>query len=164
MLSDQDIENLHVDYVVLLDSDESGDLYMQHLFPMWTQVIVVTLDGKYPLDARLRNRVLSELEHNENIYCMIFGARASSSMKIATKRRLHMVDFLFTDLVHFPWQKPRLELNEDRLITIMQAFCEQIAQHDSRVQSYNAVLDHYANSQHDHQANSLKWYHALVKS
>lgn len=164
MFSDQDIDNLHVDYVVLLDSDSAGDLYMQHLYPMWTQVIVVTLDGKYPLDARLRARVLSELASNENIFCMIFGAKILNTIPVATKRKLHMVDFLFTDLVHFPWQKPRLELNEDRLITIMQAFCEQIAQHDSRLQSYNAVLDHYANAQNDHQSNSLKWYHALVKS
>jgi len=164
MLSEQDINNIDLNYVVLLDSDSAGDLYMEKMYPRWTDVIVVTLDGKYPENPILRERVLRELQTNEKIYCITFGAKAIYEFKVISQKVLHMVDFLFADLVTNTWQKPKLELNEERLIVIMQSFCNKFAAGQDRLQSYNSILKSYKNSTFSHQKNSLRWYHGLVVS
>ena len=164
MLSDEDINNIDIRYVALLDSDEAGDLYMEKLFPLWTDVIVVTLDGKYPENPALRERILRELQTNNELFCFTFGANAVTQLNVVSPKVLHLVDFFFADLINFPWQKPRLELNEDRIIVIMQAFSNKIANSTGRLNNYNAVISYFENATEPCQIESRKWYHMLVKS
>lgn len=164
MLSDEDINNIDIRYVVLLDSDEAGDLYMERMFPLWTDVIVVTLDGKYPENPVLKERILRELQTNRELYCFAFGANAVTQLNVVSPKVLHLVDFFFADLVKFPWQKPKLDLNEDRIIVIMHAFANKIANTADRLNNYNAVLSYFENAKEPYQVASCKWYHMLVKS
>lgn len=165
MLLEQQINSIDIRYVVLLDADSAGDLYMEKLFPMWPDVVVVTLDGKYPENPILRVRVLAELKTNTALYCLVYGAGVLEKLEVVTQRVLHMVDFLTGDLIVFPWQTPKFDLNDDRIIAIMKAFsnANDITPGNARINTYNALEDYLATGQ-EHQRNSIKWYHQLIRS
>jgi hypothetical protein len=158
MLLDSEISNIDVKHVVILDTDTAGDLYMEKMYPLWCDVIVVTLEGKYPLDARLRKRVLDELATNKNIYCMFYGARGTQELDILSDRRLFVSNFLVRDLQIFKWQKQAtFELDEFRIIELCMVFCNTMYD-TSRIQTYNFTIDQLQDN------SSVKWYHQLIRS
>lgn len=166
MLSEQDINNIDIKYIALLDTDEAAGLYMEKMFNLWTEVIVVSLEGKYPEHPALRARVLQELKTNPDLYCVTFGARAVKELEVVTRRVLHMADFFIVDLTNFEWQRPKFELDEDRIVALMQAFCNKFANTAGmdRLNAYNSIINYFNNSTIPNQKNSLKWYHNLLKS
>jgi|APGre2960657423_1045063.scaffolds.fasta_scaffold25411_2 hypothetical protein len=158
MTTQEDINNIDVRHVVFLDTDIAGDLYMEKMYPLWCDVVVVTLEGKYPENPVLRERVLAELSTNKNIYCMFFGARAQNQLNIASERRLFVSNYLIRDLQVFGWQKKGIfELDESRIMELCMVFCNTMFDH-GRLQSYNSVIDQLENN------DSVKWYHHLIKS
>lgn len=158
MIADDEINNIDVRHVVILDTDQAGDLYMERLFPMWCDVIVFTVEGKYPLDSRLRNRVLDELATNKNIYCMFYGSRGTQELNILSDRRLFLSNFLVRDLQMFKWQKRgTFEFDEARIMELCMVFCNTMYD-TSRIQTYNFVIDQLGDN------SSVKWYHQLIKS
>lgn len=158
MTTQEDINNIDIKHVVFLDSDAAGDLYMEKMYPLWCDVIVVTLEGKYPQNPMLRERVLAELATNKNIYCMFYGAKAPNELNIASERRLFVSNYLIRDLQVYAWQKKGVfEFDESRIIELCMVFCNTMFDM-GRMQSYNSVIDQLSEN------SSVKWYHHLIKS
>lgn len=158
MITQEDIDNIDIRHVVILDSDLAGDLYMEKMYPLWCDVVVVTMEGKYPENPMLRERVLAELATNKNIYCMFYGAKAPHKMNIASERRLHVSNFLIRDLLTFTWQTKRIfEFNENRIIELCMVFCNTMFDLE-RIQSFNPIVEKKQEN------DSVKWYHQLIKS
>jgi hypothetical protein len=154
-MNQDDINNIDIKNVVVLDTDAAGDLYMEKIFPYWVDVVVLTLEGKYPLNQLLRTRILQEVESNSNIYLLLYGAQ-SEKMKSASPKRLLMSAFLNQDLRRYPWQRPAWDFNEDRIINLCRGFCGIGRDHD-RLQSYNHYIDVMMPA-------SVNWYHNLIRS
>jgi len=152
MIDKQHIDAIRVESVIILDSDQAGDIYMEKLFPLWIDPIVFTIEGKYPLHNGLRQRVIRELEDNKNVRCILFGAQ-SEKYKTATDRKLAMAPFFVQDLTSYFWQKPMFEFYEQRIVELMKEFCEKVD--TDRLDSYQPILDYYKKS-------SVKWYHSLI--
>ena len=152
------IENLEIKNVVILDSDSAGDLYMEKLFPYWVDVTVITLEGKYPLDAKLRNRVLKELETNESLFCFCFGSSADK-YPLKTKKKLRLAPFFYKDLAFNKWTQGIFNFNEDKIVGLMMAFVGDTMSRlkIERIDKYNSLLDIA-------EPSSVKWYHQLIKS
>ena len=152
------IENLEIKNVVILDTDSSGDLYMEKLFPYWVDVTVITLEGKYPVNSTLRNRVLAELENNENLVCFCFGAN-SDRYPLKTKKKLHLAAFLYKDLTFNKWSQSHFDFNEERIVVLMMAFSGDTMSRlkIERIDKYNSLLKVA-------QPESVRWYHHLIES
>jgi hypothetical protein len=152
------IENLEIKNVVILDSDSAGDLYMEKLFPYWVDVVVITLEGKYPLDLTLRHRILTELENNENLVCFCFGAN-SDKYPLKTKKKLRLAPFLYKDLIFNKWSQSVFDFNEERIVGLMMAFSGDSMSRlkIERIDKYNSLLKIA-------QQDSIRWYHHLIES
>jgi hypothetical protein len=158
MITEQDIYNIEISNVIILDTDESGDLYMEKLFPLWVDVIVVTLEGKYPINPILKTRVFKEIENNPNIFCILFGAE-SEKLKIKTQKKLNMAHFLCKDLIYFDVNVPEFNFTDEMIVSLIMAFTGNSLPRIKidRVQKYNNLLDYAL-------ARSVKWFHHLIKS
>jgi hypothetical protein len=154
-MNQNDIDNIDIQRIVVLDTDAAGDLYMERVFPLWVDVIVVTLEGKYPVNTLLRDRVLTEIQSNPNIYLLLYGAE-SEKMPSASLSRLLMSAFLNQDLRRYPWQTPIWNFDENKIISLSKAFCN-IGRDSARLQSYNHYIDVMMPS-------SVGWYHDLIRS
>ena len=152
------IENLEIKNVVILDSDKAGDLYMEKLFPYWIDVIVVTLEGKYPLNLTLRHKILKELENNENLICFCFGAN-SDRYPLKTKKKLSLAAFLYKDLTLNKWDQGIFDFNEERIVQLMMGFSGDSMSRlkIERIDKYNSLLKLA-------QPDSVRWYHHLIES
>jgi hypothetical protein len=152
------IENLEIKNVVILDSDKAGDLYMEKLFPYWVDVTVITLEGKYPVNLTLRNRVLTELENNENLFCFCFGSKADK-YPLKTKKKLRLAPFFYKDLTFNKWTQGIFNFNEEKIIGLMMAFVGDTMSRlkIERIDQYNGLLKIA-------QPDSIKWYHHLIES
>ena len=152
------IENLEIKNVVILDSDKAGDLYMEKLFPYWIDVIVVTLEGKYPLNLTLRHKILKELENNENLICFCFGAN-SDRYPLKTKKKLSLISFLYKDLTFNKWDRGIFDFNEERIVQLMMGFSGDSMSRlkIERIDKYNSLLKIA-------QPDSVRWYHHLIES
>jgi hypothetical protein len=158
MITEKDIYNIGISNVIILDTDESGDLYMEKLFPLWVDVIVVTLEGKYPINPILKARVFKEIENNPDIFCILFGAE-SEKLKIKTQKKLNMAQFLCKDLIYFNVNVPEFNFTDEMIVSLIMAFTGNSLSRIKidRVQKYNNLLDYAL-------ARSVKWYHYLIKS
>jgi hypothetical protein len=152
------IENLEIKNVVILDSDKAGDLYMEKLFPYWVDVTVITLEGKYPLNLTLRNKVLKDLENNENLICFCFGSNADR-YPLKTKKKLRLASFLYKDLTFNKWSQSIFDFNEERIVGLMMGFSGDTMSRlkIERIDKYNSLLKIA-------QPDSVKWYHHLIES
>lgn len=153
-MDNNDIENIPIENVALLDTDAAGDLYMEKLFPLWTDVVVFTLEGKYPVDSNLRARTLEKIKNDQNLNLFIYGAK-SEKFETASQRRLDMHGLFSLDLRRYPWQQPVLELDEYKIIEICRV--SRGKKDLERLQSYNLYIEVMM-------PDSVKWYHDLVKS
>lgn len=155
---DEILEHLEIKNVVILDSDEAGDLYMERLFPYWIDVTVITLQGKYPLNRRLRERVLHELENNENLFCFCFGSGADK-YPLKTKKKLRLAPFFFKDLTFDKWTDSIFNFNEEKIVGLMMAFVGDTMSRlkIERIEKYNSLLKVA-------EPSSVKWYHHLIES
>ncbi len=149
-----DINNIEIRNIVLIDKDSSADLYMQELFPLWVDVVVVSLEGKYPLNADLRSTVLELLKTNPNLNIFIYGANAEKFVT-ASQKRLSMYSILGLDLRRYPWQKPVFDFDEFKIVELCKAFA--MSQDLSRLQNYNMYINVMM-------PDSIKWYHELLRS
>lgn len=152
------VEHLEIKNVVILDSDKAGDIYMEKLFPYWIDVTIITLEGKYPLNVKLREKVLKELEHNENLICFCFGAKADR-YPLKTKTKLRLSLFLYKDLTFNKWSEAIFNFNEERIVGLMMGFSgDSMARLKiERIDKYNSLLKIA-------QPDSVKWYHHLIAS
>lgn len=159
MITQEDINNIDIRNVVILDSNAAGDMYMEKMYPLWCDVTVLTVEGKYPENPMLRERVLAELATNKNIYCIFYGARGQRELNILTEKRLIVADFLIRDLRIYEWQtKSIFEFDDRKIIELCMVFCNTMFD-SSRMQTYNSVIDQLSEGN-----TSVKWYHQLIKS
>lgn len=158
MLKTEDIQNIEIRNIILLDKDRAGDLYMEKVFPLWTDVIVVTLEGKYPVNADLRNRVMQELKDNPNLFCMTFGAN-SDSYPLKTQKRFKMAYFLLRDIRNYDHHFSEFNFDEELLVSIMMSLTESpvMAGNLIRVNQYDHLLNSVI-------PESVNWIHSLIKS
>lgn len=158
MIKDEMVDAIEVKNVVILDLDSSGDLYMEKLFPYWIDVIVFTLEGKYPVNAKLRQKIINELENNENIVCYTFGAGADK-YPMKTKKILRLAPFFYADFKMDKWTKSIFEFDEAKITILMKAFVGDTMSRlrPDRIQKYNPLIENVPQ-------DTVKWFHSLIKS
>lgn len=153
MIELNEINNIDINNVIILDTDQAGDIYMEQLYPIWVDCVVFTLEGKYPLNPLLRQKVIDELATNKNVRCILFGAEAEK-YPTATEVKLPMAPFFLKDLVRYFWHRPNFEFDQERICEFIKAFC--IRRDVERMQRYSYTLNTF-------EPSSIKWYHQLLK-
>lgn len=158
MISNKEIENIDIKNVVILDTDKSGDIYMENLFPLWTNVIVVTLEGKYPKNDHLKKIVFDRIENDPSINCIQFGSN-SEKYPVKSEKRLRMSHFLLKDLTYLSYQKPEFNFDHGMIISLMMSFTGDSISRLSkeRLQTYDSIINRA-------DSTSIKWFHDLLKS
>lgn len=156
VLTKQEIENIGISVVVILDRDDSGDLYMEKLFPLWSDVVVFTVEGKYPTNTLLRERLLEEMRSNPKLICILYGAQSEKLEGLLSQRRLHMSQILKKELVSSINPSPGFKMSDNKIVALCRAFASGFDL--DRRKSYNGLLDDLTVPE------SIKWYHNLIRS
>lgn len=143
---------IRIESVIILDSDNAGDIYMERLYPLWIEPVVFTIQGKYPIEKKLRERTIEELGTNKNLKIVAFGAD-SEKFVTASEKRLSLASLFIQDLTMYFWQEPVFEFNEQRIVKLIQEFCQS--------NDLNRLIS-YQNMFHSYKQSSIKWYHSLI--
>jgi hypothetical protein len=157
-ITEEEIKNIDIGNIVILDTDAAGDMFMETLFPLWTNVVIVTLGGKYPINEFLKKRVFEELANNSNINCIQFGAD-SEKLSVKTEKKLKMSYFLIKDLTFLSYQNPEFSFDAEMIVSLMMSFTgDSISRlNKDRLNSYDYIISNA-------RPESVKWYHELIKS
>jgi hypothetical protein len=155
MLTADDIDNIDVSNIVILDLDISGDMYMENLFFRWPDVVVMTLEGKYPTNPFLKNKVLAQIQNDPNIVIFCFGT-GSEKLNVASAKKFRMAPFLLRDACRYAWSESAFDFDDEKLINLMKALslsCNKL----ERLNTYNNLIDISIPS-------SIKWFHNLIRN
>lgn len=158
MIRTDEIDSIEIKNVLIFDTDNACDIYMQKLYPLWTDVILVSLEGKYPINQFLKNKVFDEIKNNPNL-CIIQFGHNSENLEVASSKKFKMSYFLLRDLVMYDRHQPEFNFDEELIVSVLMSLAESspLVSNLKRPQIYNHVIDSSVK-------DSIKWYHYLLRS
>lgn len=92
----------NIDRVVLFGEAASADIFLQKVFPYFTNCIVASADRAFPLREDLKHAVFSSLESDPRIRVAVCGLYALQKVKLLTERVIVLDDLLMQDFKKYP--------------------------------------------------------------
>lgn len=120
------IDAVSIHNVIILPNKLAGDLYFDNIYDSFIDIFVYTCDEEYPLDLRLKTKIKKELEENENLNIVVFGAKHILTKKIKSNKLLIMDDLVLADYgINQINTMNALNLDENKVSHIIKSFCSQ---------------------------------------
>lgn len=115
-----------IDRIVLFTESTSAQLFMQHVFPINCNCIIVSRDGVYPRNPELRARVESAVRENPKLRVAVFNVAALRGWDLVSDRVLVMDEFIMQDFKHHPAERlNRLDFNPTKIAFMIDCFFNQ---------------------------------------
>lgn len=90
------VDSVRIQNIILVGNAKAAELFLEKIFPHYTECFVVSADGAYPRNEALREKIHSKLASNRSLVIAIFGADSFRSLSIASERIL-VLDRLIAD-------------------------------------------------------------------
>ena len=145
-------ESVQINSVTIFRSADSAKIFLDKVYPHWTETVIVSADGEFPQDIRLKNLVIDELGKNENLPIIVFGTIALENLKIVSKKKLIMDEFLNKAMYRFDKSEKVFDWNEYNIAMFCFLWVSQ--NKNSRI--------NYAVMREIYNPESIKWYHNLI--
>lgn len=115
-----------IDRIVLFAEASAAALFLERAFPRFTDCLVVSADGAFPREPRLRARALQALREDLRLRVVVFGLSALKEIPLATERFLVMDDLVMQDFRRHPDARAQgLGLDEEKMVFLIQCFFQQ---------------------------------------
>jgi len=146
-------ESVQINSITILHSEKSAEEFLDKIYPHWTDTIVVSADGVFPKDTKLKNLVIDSLSTNVNLPIVVFGANSLKKITVASTKKLIMDDFFQKDMYRF--DDSEIVFNWDARSIAM--FCFIWVN-----QNGSAVRENYADFREIFHPQSVRWYNNLI--
>ena len=144
--------SVQINAVTIFRSSKSAQVFLDKVYPHWPETVVVSADGVFPRDPKLKNLVLDELGKNENLPVIIFGSVCAENLQIASKKKLIMDEFLNRDMYRFDKSEKVFNWNEYSIAM----FCSiWVLQTQNLRLNYTDMRDYF-------HPESISWYNSLI--
>ncbi len=147
-----DSESIQINSITVFKSGKSAKMFMEQIYPYWSDSIVVSDDGEYPTDPKLKELVLEKLKTDVNCPVIIF-ANYLENLQIASTRTLGMQYFLEYDFYRFDSSERIFYWDERKIATFLDCWIKQCQGNIRPNQADMRQLFH---------PDSVAWYHSLV--
>ena len=147
-------ESLDISVVTLFEKKEQADVFFEKIYPLWTDPIVVTEDGYYPVNPVLKEKVLTELKTNDKLPIILFSIISYIKMNVISKNILNVETLIKEDTYRFYNVKP-FNWTDLGLVKLFSEFTK-LKYYIERPNYLGDSWIEYVNPE------SLDWYHKLV--
>src|SRR3989338_2179953 len=86
-----------IDRVVLFAEAEGAAVFLEHVFPLSANCLVVSADRHFPKDPELNRAAFSALESDSKIRLVVFNISALKAISVKTERILAMDELVMQD-------------------------------------------------------------------
>jgi len=117
-------DTIAIKNVVLLASAAAARLYLDRIYDHYADVIVLSADGEYPIDAALRDRTMSAVQSDASINLIMLGCDSVNHITPLTKKILILDDMIMSDAAASK-RKPGMDLDERKLALMIRSFVDQ---------------------------------------
>lgn len=146
-------ENVHINSITILRDEKCAQEFMDRIYPYWSDSIIVSADGVFPIDEKLKELALITLSTNETLPVVVFDARSLENLSVASNKKLFMDEFFKNDMYRFDNSESVFNWNE-RSIAM---FCFLwVSQDNYGLRPTHADIRVMFNPE------SIKWYHNLI--
>jgi hypothetical protein len=145
-------ESIRIDSVTIFRSADSAKIFLEKVYPHWPETIIVSADGEFPQDIKLKNLVIDRLGKNENLPIIVFGRAALENLEIVSKKKLIMDEFLDKAMYKFDKSEKVFDWNEYNIAMFCFLWVSQ--NKDLRI--------NYADMRETYNPESINWYNNLI--
>jgi len=133
-LTFQNTELIRCSNFIIFNSDAAAKLYLDTCYDDYCNIIIVSIEGGYPLTNNLTLYAMSTIQSNENCNIIVMGADILQRIDIKSKKILIMDDFILSQRFGF-------QISPTMLTHLIKSFCEQ----DKKILLGNNFKDGYTN-------------------
>lgn len=94
-------ESIDLESVVVLRSEKSANIFFENIYPHWPEPVVVSADGIFPKDQKLKDFSMEKLRTDEKLPVILFGGDLKKTLNIISNKIFYMDEFLKSDLYRF---------------------------------------------------------------
>jgi hypothetical protein len=147
-------ESIQVNSITVVKSAAAAELFMQTIYQLWADTIVVSADGVYPKDAQLKELVMSKLQTDVAVPVVVFGASCHQILGIVSKKTLTMDAFFIADLYRFDSSECTFNWDDRMIATFISKWAGQVLDGARRTDD--------ADYRPLYHPDSSKWFHRLI--
>ena len=149
------LESIHVNSITILPSENTAQEFMDKIYPYWAESIIVSADGVFPKDEKLKELALAKLAEDQNLPVVVFGEIYLKNLSIASNKKLIMDEYLKRDMYKYDDSESVFNWNARSIAT----FCFIWV---SQNQNGSDPRLNYVDMRNMHNPESIRWYHDLI--
>ena len=146
-------ESMYINSITILPNENNAQEFIDKIYPYWADTIIVSADGVFPKDEKLKELALAKLSEDQNLPVVVFGATYLKNLSIASKKKLIMDDFLKSDMYKFDESESVFNWNARSIATFCFIWVSQNGS-DARL--------NYVDMRTMHNPKSIRWYNNLI--
>lgn len=136
-------DSIGVNQVILVRSARAAEILLAEFFPHYTDCVIASADGVYPLDPDLNRETFACLREKGTLAVVVINFESLKNLKLRTERILVLDDLIIGDFTVDPDSKAVcLEVGHERLGFLVHSFFSQWL----KIERIENPTFHYKNS------------------
>jgi hypothetical protein len=146
-------ESIHVNSITILPSENTAQEFMDKIYPHWAESIIVSADGVFPKDEKLKELALAKLVEDQNLPVVVFGEIYLKNLSIASNKKLIMDEYLKRDMYMYDDSESVFNWNARSIAMFCFIWVSQFGP-EPRL--------NYVDMRNIYNPQSIRWYHNLI--
>lgn len=105
-------ESIFLNSIVVLKSEKSASLFLEKIYPYWTESVIVSADGAFPKDQQLKEFAFEQLKTNKDLPVILFNGNLQQQLEIVSNKILPLDIFFRDDMYRFDASEAYFNWNE----------------------------------------------------
>jgi hypothetical protein len=115
-----------LDRVILFRDEAGARVFLDLVYPHFTNCLVVSSDGVFPQKQALADRARVALAEDEGVRIAVFGISALKTVSVKSQRMLVMDELLMQDFKRHPVERAlSLGFTPEKLVFVLESFFSQ---------------------------------------
>lgn len=146
------VDSIQINSITVLKTAAAAELFLERVYPEWTDTIVASADGVYPKNPRLNALIFNHLKTHATVPVVVFGNSTIKQLGIVSQHILKMDDFLTADFYRFSPNEKIFNWNETMMAGFLNIWVRQLANGRENNADLRPFFD----------PKSIQWYHNIL--
>lgn len=146
------IDSIQVNCITVLKTAAAAELFLEKIYPVWTDTIVVSADGVYPKNPRMNSFIFDHLKTHSTVPVIVFGRSTIKKLDIASQNILKMDSFLTADFYRFSPNEKTFNWDDTMMAGFLNIWVRQLANGRENNADTRPFFD----------PKSIQWYHNIL--
>jgi hypothetical protein len=147
-----EIDSIQINSITVLKTAMAAELFLEKVYPEWTDTIVASADGVYPKDQRLNALIFNHLKTHTTVPVVVFGVNSIKRLGIISQNILKMDEFLTADFYRFSPTEKIFNWTDTMIAGFLNIWVRQLSNGRENNADTRPFFD----------PKSIQWYHNIL--